>query len=200
MSLAQLFYLKNPRPAFRRLFRRRRRICDASHRILFEPLEPRLLMTAAPAVVQQVVLDQQAPPSPTVDMSSPAPSTAGEGSVTAQPTPATEVATVPDATSPVTATAVGDAASATDATTLSPSSLEATTAATVPSTDASAGAQATALPATDIIVQQNDAASASDAAQTGSTVTTPTALTSPTPSLAYDQIFTDALSAVGQAN
>jgi hypothetical protein len=48
MSLARLFFLKNPRPAGMRAIRRRRRRPDDRRRVVLEPLEPSVLLSGTP--------------------------------------------------------------------------------------------------------------------------------------------------------
>src|SRR5690348_3066001 len=63
MSLAQLFFLKNPRPKFRRLWSRTRRATRCRPKFMLEALEPRVLLSATPILTQHVVLDPNAPSS-----------------------------------------------------------------------------------------------------------------------------------------
>src|SRR5690348_14664073 len=61
MSLAHLFFLKNPRPKFRRLWSRARRATRCRPKFMWEALEPRVLLSATPIMTQHVVLDPNAP-------------------------------------------------------------------------------------------------------------------------------------------
>ena len=66
MSLAELFYAKNPRRKFWSRFRRRSKrqrsspITRHSSRFLLEQLEPRILLSGTPVVVENLILEQAA--------------------------------------------------------------------------------------------------------------------------------------------